>query len=133
MEKAVLKSLAPFLVILAGCMWGSLGYFVRYLSAINLSNMTIVECRMGGAMIIMVIGLMVYDRNILKIKLKDIWCFIGTGMLSMAFFNYCYNVAINITSLSLAAILLSTAPIFVIVLAKIIFHEKITTIKLISL
>jgi drug/metabolite transporter, DME family len=133
MEKPILRRIAPLLAILAGCMWGSVGFFVRYLSELNLSTMTIVESRMGGAMIMMVIGLAIYDRNLLKIKLKDSWCFIGTGMLSMAFFNYCYTAAINLTSLSLAAILLATAPIFVIVLSRIIFGEKITSIKLLSL
>ncbi|KMT22566.1 transporter [Clostridium cylindrosporum DSM 605] len=129
----MLKRVAPFLAILAGCMWGSVGFFVRHLSTLNLSNMTIVESRMGGAAIMLVVGLLIYDRNLLKIKLKDSWCFIGTGILSMAFFNYCYNAAINITSLSLAAILLATAPIFVILLSRIIFGEKITSIKLKSL
>jgi drug/metabolite transporter (DMT)-like permease len=76
MEKAVSETIAPILAILAGCMWGSVGFFVRYLSALNISNMTIVECRMGGALIMMVIFLVIYDRKLLKIKLKDYWCFI---------------------------------------------------------
>lgn len=133
METSTFKKMAPLIVIIAGCMWGSVGFFVRYLTDLNLDSMTIMECRIGVSMIIMVIGVVIYDRNLLRIKLKDSWCFIGTGIVSMALFNYCYNAAINITSLSLAAILLSTAPIFVIILSRIIFGEKITSIKLISL
>lgn len=94
--------------------------------------MTIMECRMGGAAIMMLIFLTIYDKNLLHIKLKDAWCFVGTGMVSMALLNFFYNAAINITSLSLAAILLATAPIFVIFLAKIIFGEAITRRKLVS-
>ena len=133
MKKSILLMISPILAIIAGCMWGSAGFFVRYLSSLGLNNMTILECRVGGAMIIILIGILIYDKSLLKIRLKDSWCFLGTGIVSMAFFNYCYNAAINVTSLSLAAILLSTAPIFVIILSRIIFNEKITSVKLKSL
>ena len=50
------------------------------------------------------------DKNLFKIKLRDLWCFAGTGLLSIVFFNLCYFKEITITSLSVAAILLYTAP-----------------------
>lgn len=43
MGKAVFKIIAPILVILAGCMWGSVGFFVRNLSVLNINNTTIVN------------------------------------------------------------------------------------------
>jgi drug/metabolite transporter (DMT)-like permease len=132
MRKTGFTSIAPILAVLAGCMWGSVGFFVRNLSDLNIDNMTIVGCRMAGALVIMVIFLLIYDKKLLKIKLKDSWCFIGAGMVSMVFLNFFYNAAINITSLSLSAILLSTAPIFVLFLSRFIFGEKITKIKLMS-
>ena len=39
-----MKKLAPFLVILAGCLWGTMGIFVRHLNAIGLEAMEIVSC-----------------------------------------------------------------------------------------
>lgn len=74
-----------------------------------------------------------YNRSLLKIKLKDIWCFIGTGICSIVFFNYCYFKTITLTSLSVAAVLLYTAPTIVMLLSAILFHEKITIIKIIAL
>ena len=73
------------------------------------------------------------DRNQFKIKLKDIWCFLGTGLLSIVFFNLCYFKEITITSLSVAAILLYTAPAFVMVISAFCFKEKLTKIKLAAL
>lgn len=129
----MLHRIAPIMAILAGLLWGSVGYFVRELSVMNLSNITIVTCRMAGATLIMLVFMLVYDKKLLIIELKDIWYFIGTGMISMVMLNYCYNAAINLTSLSLASILLATAPFFVIFIARIIFREKITGIKVLSL
>ena len=43
--------------------------------------------------------------------------------------NYCYNEAINQLTLSLAAVLLSLSPIFVMILSAFLFHEKITLKK----
>ncbi|MDD4236935.1 MAG: EamA family transporter [Desulfotomaculaceae bacterium] len=126
----MLKKTAPFLVILAGCMWGAIGTFVRIMSAMGLDSTTIVECRIFGAMLMLVAGLLIYDKRLLKIKIKDIWIFIGAGLLCTAFFNTCYNIAINELTLSMAAILLCTAPFFVILLAKVFFGEKITSRKI---
>lgn len=126
----MLKKTAPFLVIIAGCMWGAIGPFVRILGAMGLDNTTIVECRMFGAMLMLTAGLLIYDKRLLKIKPKDIWIFFGAGFLCTVCFNTCYNIAINELTLSLAAILLCTAPFFVVILAYVFFRETITPRKI---
>jgi DME family drug/metabolite transporter len=126
----MLNKTAPLLVILAGCMWGAIGTFVRIMSAMGLDSTTIVECRIFGAMLMLVAGLLIYDKKLLNIKVKDIWIFIGAGLLCTALFNTFYNIAINELTLSLAAILLCTAPFFVILLARVFFGEKITSRKI---
>ena len=57
----------------------------------------------------------------------------GTGLLSIVFFNICYFTTITLTSLAVAAVLLYTAPAIVIVLSAFLFSEKITGRKLIAL
>lgn len=69
-------------------------------------------------------------QKLLKIKLKDLWIFICAGIFSMLGLNLCYNFAINELTLSLSAVLLSLAPIFVLILASILFKEKLTLQKL---
>lgn len=128
-----MKKLAPIFILLAGALWGSMGIFVRRYNAHDMSSMEIVALRAVVTVVMMFVFLLVYDRRLLKIKLKDIWCFIGTGLLSIIFFNFCYFKAITMTSLSVAAVLLYTAPAIVMVLSAILFKEKLTGIKLISL
>ncbi|MCH5202528.1 MAG: EamA family transporter [Oscillospiraceae bacterium] len=133
MNKSVIKKLAPFLVISAGIMWGSMGLFVRPLNQKGLGALNIVALRSFVTVIVMGAILLIFDRKSLKIKLKDIWCFVGTGICSIVFFNYCYFRTISEISLSAAAVLLYTAPAIVMVLSLFLFKEKISFIKLLAL
>lgn len=115
--------------ILSGIMWGSAGIFVRKLSELGLNSVSIVETRIIVAIIIIIADLLCLDKKLLKIKLKDLWIFICAGIFSMLGLNLCYNFAINELTLSLSAVLLSLAPIFVLILASILFKEKLTLQK----
>ena len=128
-----MKKLAPFLVILAGCCWATLGVFVRHLNEIGLQSMQIVEIRAALTVIVMFGFLAIFRRDLLKVKGKDLWCFAGGGVISVILFNFCYFQTIQRASLSTAAILLYTAPIFVLLLSVPLFGEKLTRKKLICL
>lgn len=126
-------ALGIFFILLAGTCWGSIGIFVRRFNSLNLVSMDIVAVRSVFTVIFMAIFLAIYDRKLLKIRFRDIWCFIGTGIVSMVFFNYCYFRLIEISSLSVAAVMLYTAPVFVMLMSAVLFHEKITPVKVVAL
>ena len=126
-------ALGIFFILLAGTCWGSIGIFVRRFNSLNLVSMDIVAVRSVFTVIFMAIFLVIYDRKLLKIRFRDIWCFIGTGIISMVFFNYCYFRLIEISSLSVAAVMLYTAPVFVMLMSAVLFHEKITPVKVVAL
>lgn len=128
-----MKKLAPFLVILAGCLWGTMGIFVRHLNAIGLQSMEIVEARSVLTAVGMFAALALFRRDLLKVRAKDLWIFVGGGMASVILFNYCYFQTIQRASLSTAAILLYTSPVFVLLLSVPLFGEKLTRKKLICL
>ncbi|MEE3420877.1 MAG: EamA family transporter [Lachnospiraceae bacterium] len=123
----------PMYVAAAGILWGVIGIPVRGLSALGFSSMQIVESRSLLAVILLSVLFFIRDRSLFKIRLKDIWMFLGTGIASQLFFNWCYFQSIRIMSLSAAAVLLYTAPSFVMVLSALIFHEKITGKAVISI
>ena len=127
------KVLSAVLVLAAGSLWGFMGLLVRSLNEVDLSSMEICFVRAAVTFVCMLAGLLVIDRKALKIRLKDIWCFVGTGALSVSFFNYCYFKTITLTSLSVAAVLLYTAPAFVMVMSAILFKEKLSAQKLAAL
>ena len=127
------KLVSPLFVLAAGSLWGLMGLLVRSLNEVGLSSVEIGFVRASVAFVSMLIGLLIFDRKALKIKLKDIWCFIGTGAFSVAFFNFCYFKTMTLTSLSVAAVLLYTAPAFVMLMSAVLFKEKLTAQKLLAL
>lgn len=132
-RKDNMKKPAPIFVLLAGILWGMMGIYVRRLNAAGFTTIEIVAVRSVVTALLLFLVLFFYNREMLKICIRDIWCFAGTGILSIVFFNYCYFKAITMTSLSVAAVLLYTAPAIVMILSAVFFHEKITAVKLISL
>lgn len=72
-------------------------------------------------------------KEYFRVRWQDLWLFIGTGILSLTFFNYCYFNCINASSLAAAALLLYTAPIFVMLMSLVLFHERFTITKGIAL
>lgn len=128
-----MKQLLYLMPIVSGAMWGSAGIFVRKLTEQGMNSYTVVSVRVILAVLILAVWLGIYDRNLLKIKLKDLWIFVAGGVVGMFGLNICYNFAISELSLSLAAVLLSLSPVFVLFMAAILFKEKITSKKVICM
>lgn len=120
------------LVVAAGVLWGAMGIFVRRLNAYGFSSLQIVASRVTFSTVIMAAVLLIRDRRLFKISLRHIWCFIGTGICSIAFFSWCYFTAIELTSLSAAAVMLYTAPIIVMAMSLFLFKEKLTIFKVLA-
>ncbi|HBC92529.1 MAG TPA: EamA family transporter [Pelotomaculum sp.] len=123
---------APIFVIISGVFWGTIGLFSHYLSASGLPALQITELRCLIVTAALVCINLLSDKKQLKIRLRDIWMFIGTGVCSIAFFNIYYFICISESTLSVACTLLHTAPCFVMLLSCILFHEKFTVPKAVS-
>ena len=132
-EKKTGKKSAPAAVLGAGCLWGSMGLFVRLLNRSGFQTMNIVFLRAVITASVLLAALLLFKRQTLRVRWKDLWCFAGTGIASVVFFNFCYFRTIEKLSMSVAAVLLYTAPAFVLVISAVLFHEKITKRKVISL
>lgn len=128
-----MKQLLYLMPIVSGAMWGSAGIFVRKLTELGMNSYTVVSVRVVLAVLILAVWLGIYDKDLLKIKLKDLWIFVAGGVVGMFGLNICYNFAISELSLSLAAVLLSLSPVFVLFMAAILFKEKITSKKVICM
>ena len=124
---------AIFLVLLAGSLWGCIGLFSRTLSALGVGPETIVILRNAGACVVLAVLFLVYDRSIFRIQLRHFPIFLGTGIVSILFFTLCYFNSQQVSSLAVSAILLYTAPTFVVLLSALFWREKITKQKLLAL
>ena len=127
-----MKKIYLILPIIAGIMFGSSGIFVRTLTQNGIDQTTLLFLRFSIAMIPIIIAVLITDRKLFRLNSSDLpliflcaICIIGL--------NLCYNQSMNTVPLSLAAVLLSTAPIFVLIFAYVLFRERITSKKIICM
>lgn len=121
--------LAYIYVLLGAALWGIIGLFIDELSEAGFTALQIVTLRVVSAAVMLVCFLAIKNPKLLKIDIRDSFSFIGTGIFSIVFFNWCYFTAIEEVSLSVAVILLYTGPAFVAILSRIFFKEPMTNRK----
>lgn len=125
--------LGPVMVFLAGICWGVISVFIKGLTSFDYDSFDIMCFRSWASVVLMFIFFLMRDRSLLKIKLRDIWMFIGTGIFSLTFFSYCYFTSIVRSGAAVAVVLLYTSPIFVMLMSSVVFKEKITLKKIVAL
>lgn len=129
-----IKSKIYYLYVLgAGASWGIISLFLKPLLNSGFTQIQTVTVRCLIAAVALCAVMLVTDRKSFKIRLRDFWCFLGTGIVSMMFFSVSYFYSIAYNSVCIAVILLYTSPVFVMLLSKIIFGEKITGLKIFAL
>ncbi len=125
---------AAYLSIIFGAgLWGFISIWLNFLMDSGLSSYQVSATRVTLGAIIMLVITAYKNPEYLKIKLKDSWLFIGTGIISLLFFNFNYFVTIRNGGVAIAAMLLYTAPAFVVIMSVIFFKEKVTLQKILAL
>ncbi len=127
------SSLGVALILLAGVFWGSMGLFVRHLTVLGFDSLQITAARLSLAGLGFALLLALREPKGFCLRWKDVPLFLALGLLSILFFTLCYFSAITRMSLSTAAILLYTSPIWVTLLSALFLHEKLTRSKLLAL
>ena len=121
------------LIILAGTCWGVISIFINYLSAAGLGEMQISFLRQFFAVLVFALIIFARDRSKFRMPLKDLGLIILVGFINGVLFNFLYFYTIIHSRASIAVVLLYTSPVFVIILARLFFGEKITRNKGIAL
>ncbi|MCA0987132.1 DMT family transporter [Guptibacillus algicola] len=124
---------AWLLIAIGASLWGVIGVFVTYLYEIGFTPFEVVAMRVLTASVFMVPYVLIKNRHLFKIKVKDSRYFIGTGIISIVLFNWCLFSSMQESSISIAFILLYTAPAFVTILSRILFKEALTARKVTAL
>lgn len=128
-----MKKISAFLILLAGSLWGMMGIFVNETTKLGFSNLQTASIRVFVASVFMFVTVLLTDKSRLKIKFSDIYIFAILGIVCIFGMSAMYFYTIKNTSLSVAAILLYTSPIWVIIISAIFLKEKITWQKLLAL
>ncbi|MCD6525230.1 MAG: EamA family transporter [Thermococcus sp.] len=120
------------LVFLAASMWGTLGIFAKYLDGFGLSPFTMVFYRVLFALVLL--GAYLKLRGIgLSIEKERLKFYAVYGFFSIFLFYTLYFYTVTISSVSFAVLLLYTAPVYSIVLGRLVFGEPMSREKLVAL
>lgn len=128
-----MKKKCELYVVIAAVLWGCIAVFHNLLRHEGFSHIQIVTIRVTSAAAVLTVYLLARAPQMLRIRLRDWWCFAGTGIAGLLTFNWCYFVAMEMTGRAVAAALLYTAPAFVLLLSAVLFKEPLTTRKISAL
>nr|WP_318841594.1 EamA family transporter [Metabacillus halosaccharovorans] len=127
------KNIAYVYILSGAALWGMIGLFVTFLYEAGFSPTQVVAIRAISASIFLLFFVFWKKREAIKIKLSDSKYFVGTGVISIVFFNWCMFEAIKETSISVSSVLLYTAPAFVMIFSRFLFKELFTIRKILAL
>ncbi len=123
------------LVLIAAVMWGIMGIFVRELQAVGLSStdITFLRCALAGVALFIFKGFT--DPSCLRVGAKGlvICVMYGTFTYTLGFMGY--NISVERIPVAVATVLMFMSPIWVAILERVVFKEKLEkrTIVIIAL
>ena len=127
------SAMGSVLIIAAGTLWGTMGIFVRSLGAYGFDSIQISALRLCAAALCFLLLLLARRGRGFRLQLRDLPLFLGLGVGSVGLMTCCYFAAIRMMTMSEAAILLYTSPIWVVLMSALFFHERVTRRKLLAL
>ncbi len=130
LQRAAHRGRGYGLVLLAAVLWGLLGVFSKLALAEGLGPLEIAFWRalLGGG------AFLVHARLSGRLKLQrasDIPAFAAFALVGVTLFYAALNIAIDKGGMSLAVILLYSAPAFVALLAFVLLKESLTPLKIV--
>lgn len=122
------SDLGHALVLAAATLWALLGVFSQRLLSAGIPALEIAFWRaaLAGAVFIFHAGL---ARSLRLRRRTDLFAFVAFALVGVTLFYAALNLAIEAGGVSLAFVLLYTAPAFVAVLAAIFLDERLTPLK----
>jgi drug/metabolite transporter (DMT)-like permease len=133
-EAGLSRRQAFVLVLLAACLWGTLGTAYHLLRGVaEVDALTVVALRASAGAAILWGWLALTDRAALRVARADLPRLIGFGVGSLGLMYFALFTAFDLTSVAVGTVLLYLAPALVTVGAALFLNEPLTRRKLIAL
>lgn len=127
------KFIYELFIILGAGIWGLMAIVPPYLYDRGIQPIQITFFRGSATAILLGILILIKNPKLFKINLKDLWMFLLVGILGYIFFNFTFMFSIKINSTSVASMLVYTSPVWITVMSKFIFKEKLTLKKIVCM
>jgi DME family drug/metabolite transporter len=128
------RMLGALAVAAAASMWGTLGLFAKVLYAQGVSFESLVAVRASVGWVA-VLGFVLATRGVrgLKVARRDLVFLVPLGAIGIGVFYLLYFYTVRESTVGTAAILLYSAPAFVVVLAWLFLREPLNAPKVLAL
>jgi drug/metabolite transporter (DMT)-like permease len=139
LANGMLKPMASFsrgylFIVIAAVLWSTIGLWVRGLyESYGLSALTIAFLRAGVGALFALSALGMARRTWLRVEARDWLFFVSYGALGISAFYWLYAQAIIQTTMTMAVVLLYTAPAFVTLMAWRMWGESLDARKGVAL
>jgi drug/metabolite transporter, DME family len=118
----------------AAATWGTLGFFAKILYAQGVSFESLVAVRASvGWLAVIGFLLATRDARSLRVKRRDLRFLLPLGLVGIGAFYLLYFYTVRESTMGTAAILLYSAPAFVVVLARLFLRELLNVTKVFGL
>lgn len=119
------------LIFLTGCLWGTIGVFVKQLEYYGAAPVLTSFLRVFFAFIIMaVICMLKYGWKAFRIDRHTLILCALLGLICHGIYNIFYSLAVTMAGVSISAVLLNIAPVFTLLFSIVLFSETFTNVKL---
>ena len=121
-------------IFITGCLWGTIGLFVKLMEAQGSSSTYTSFLRLlFGSLLLALMTLIFEGPKAFRIGRKTLLSCILLGIVCQGIFNILYSMSISRNGMSVASVLLYTAPVFTSVMSVLLFGEKLNYVKWIAL
>jgi drug/metabolite transporter, DME family len=128
------RLLGALAVAAAAATWGTLGFFAKILYAQGVSFESLVAVRASvGWLAVIGFLLATRDARSLRVKRQDLRFLLPLGLVGIGAFYLLYFYTVRESTMGTAAILLYSAPAFVVVLARLFLRELLNVTKVFGL
>lgn len=112
-------------VTISAFMWGIMGIFVRGLYAVGYSSIDIsfMRCLLAG--VILLISISIKNKNDLNINARGLIICTMYGIMGYCLTFICYSISVERLPIAVAIVLMYLSPIWIALISKFIFLEKI--------
>lgn len=123
-----------FNIFITGCLWGTIGLFVKLMEAQGSSSSYTGFLRLFyGAVLLIIITLLREGPKAFRIGRKTLISCILLGVICQGLFNIFYSMSVSMNGLSAGSVLLYTAPVFTCIASMIVFGERLSSLKWLAL
>ena len=117
-------------VILATVCWSTSSILINLIyQNFSIPAVSLAFWRDLSTFIVLLVGILIFQPTLLKIKRSDLPWFMAMGAISIGLFHVTWNRSVVLLGASIATVMQSNAPIFVTVIAWLFLGEALTSRK----